>query len=224
MEDNRTDADYAALEWDKQGMRLADDPAAVLALPEGLLMLEGLPIMLHGASEYPVTPDKVRAAAECIIAQRDGEQAQHVFHNQAEVMAFASQQFDWHTGKDMRFVSTANYMGLEKPSLAEREAKADLIDVHIEILNSGLLTTREGAKKLFPDMDVDAVFDKHEQRLAEAKEQQSKQTDDIMRRIREEKAAKGESADPAPAKDDKESWAQKVDTQRRNRPNPCLGF
>lgn len=225
MTDNRTPEDYAALEWDKQGMRLADNPKALLDLPEGLLMLEGLPVMLHGAAYYPVIEDKVLAAAEHILTHRNAVQAEQVFHNQAEVMAFASQQFDWHTGKDMRLVSTANYMGLEKPSPEEKAAKAEVIDAHIEMLNSGLLTTREGAKKLFPDMDVDDVFDKHEQRIADAKEQQQRQMDAILEKLKQEKADT-----PAAARTDAKSepkdgkWAEQIREKRTHKPNPCLGF
>lgn len=225
MTDNRTPEDYAALEWDKQGMRLAEDPKALLDLPEGLLMLEGLPVMLHGAAYYPVMEDKVLAAAEHILTHRAPEQAEQVFHNQAEVMAFASQQFGWHTGKDMSFVSTANYMGLEHASPEEKAAKAEVIDAHIEMLNSGLLTTREGTKKLFPDMDVDDVFDKHEQRIADAKEQQQRQMDAILEKLKQEKADAPEAAktDATPEQKDGK-WAEQIREKRTHKPNPCLGF
>lgn len=198
--------DYAAIEWDKDGKRLGDDPAAMLDLPEGLLALEGLPVTFGGAVSYPVTQDKVLAAAQHIIDNRKPEQEEKRFHNQAEVMSFASREFGWLTGKEMGLAAIGNYMQLPKEDEQTKAAKAEGIDGIIEVLKSGMLTTREGTRKLFPDLDVDAIWDKHEARIAEAKEEQQR------------KAGKGQT------KPDEPRWAEKVEATRKSKPNPCLGF
>lgn len=223
MTDNTPD--YEKLEWDKDGRVLDDDPHALLDLPEGLLALEGLPVAFAGAVGYPVTKDKVLDAARCIIENRTPEQRGHVFHNQAQVMAFASREFGWLTGKEMGLAAVANYMGLPKQGEEEKEIRTEMLDGLIDVLRSGLLTTREGAKKLFPDMDVDAVFDRHEQFITEAVEEQQRQMKEFLRTLGKDgdaPAKDGKSKDDSLPQDDQ--WAEKVAARRRHKPNPCLGF
>lgn len=200
---------------------MENDPQALLALPEGLLALEGLPVSFHGAASYPVTQDKLLAAAEHILQHRTGEQAQKRFHTQAQVMAFASQEFGWHTGKDMRFAATYNFMGQPPEDEATKQAKAEVIDATIDMLNSGLLTTREGTRKLFPHLDADAIWDKHEAEKKAAVERQKEQMAKHLEAIQQKRAKRGEP----PADEGKDSrWSESVRESRRNKPNPCLGF
>lgn len=208
-------------EYDKDGVRLADDPKALLGLPEGLLALEGLPITFHGAASYPVTQDKVLAAAEHIIAHRAPEQEQQVFHNQAQVMSFASRQFGWHTGNDLSFASVPNYLDVPKDTEEVKQEKAAEIDAVIEMLNSGLLTTREGTRKLFPDMDADVVWDKHETRIAEARESQKRQMKDMLKIIKEERGESSVEPHSEAAEKPATKWEDKA---RSSKPNPCLGM
>lgn len=206
--------------WHKEGIPLEDDPQALLALPEGLLALEGLPVMFHGAASYPVTQDKVLAAAEHILQNRSDAQVEKRFHTQAQVIAFASQEFGWHTGKDMRFAATYNFMEQQPEDEATKQAKAEIIDATIEMLNSGLLTTREGTRKLFPHLDVDAIWDKHEAEKKAAVERQKEQMAKHLKAIEQERAER----DEPPVNESKDSrWRDSV-RESRNKPNPCLGF
>lgn len=207
----------ASVDWSHEGLPLAADPKAALDLPEGLLALEGLPMPFSGAMGYPVTQDKVLAAAQHIIDHRpEGDENRH-FHSQASVMAHASQEYGWLTGTDMRLCAVPNYMHLPKQPDDVKAARAAEADMLIELLNSGLLTTREGSRKLFPDLDTDAMWDKHEAWKKEAGEQQRHETDERIDAIR---AERGE----APLSQEEKSWA-KTETQRRtSKPNPCLGM
>jgi hypothetical protein len=122
-------------DYDEVGMTLGDNPMEMLQLPYGLLALEGLPITFNGAQSYPVTHEKMLEAAQYIIENRHtAEQHNTRFHNQADVVAYASQEFGWLTGKDMRLVSVPNYMHLPQAPDAEKQQAVEIADATIAML------------------------------------------------------------------------------------------
>lgn len=200
----------ASVDWSAEGIRLEDDPKAMLGLPEGLLAIEGLPVAFAGALAYPVTEAKTLEAAQHIIDNRPEGAEPPKFHSRASVMAHASQEYGWLTGPDMRLCAIPNYMHLPSRPEAQKAAQAAEMDMLIDVLRSGILTTREGARKAFPDMDVDAIWDKHEAAQKEAVEAQKRRMDE----------AQGKQG----AADDGKSWAKTEQTRRSSRTNPCLGM
>lgn len=167
----------ASVDWSAKGKPLAEDAKAMLELPQALLAIEGLPMPFGGAATYPVTQAKVLEAAQHIIDNRPADAPEQVFHSQASVMAHASQQYGWLTGSEMRLCAIPNYMHLPPQPEAEKAARTEELDMLIDVLRSGAVTTREGSRKAFPDMDTDAVWDKHEARKkswAEEQQQRSK--------------------------------------------------
>lgn len=183
------------IEYDEEGLVLGNDPSAMLALPEGLLALGGLPVTFGGAASYPVTPEKVLEAAEYIIAHRSREDEGRIYHNQAQVMSHASRAYGWLTGEEMELAAIANYMRVPKQDLQTRQQETGALDALIHILRSGYLTTEEGTKALFPDMDMEDVWARHRQRQAEARETQARQMDLIVEKILREKEEKAPSPD-----------------------------
>ncbi|MCH2546679.1 MAG: hypothetical protein MK052_03590 [Alphaproteobacteria bacterium] len=121
-------------------------------LPKGYLAVEGLSRTFQGALNYPVTEDKMLEALNHIRENRTQEDGEVEFHNQAQIIAHASQQHGWLTGdkeNNINLVHLPVYVKIDDMPAEEAEQVQQGLDIIIKNQIDGRLTEASDIARYF---------------------------------------------------------------------------